>query len=110
MESMSRQTVAKTDQAPGVVPSAPWRACSLKVLPEWKLSVKFNDGTMGLVDLSELVNAIDPGIFAALRDPSYFAQAYLEYGAVAWPNGADLAPDSMYKAILQTGVWRVSDE
>jgi len=107
---MSQQRVTKINQAPGIVQVAPWRACSLQVLSNWKLSVQFNDGLLGLVDLSVLINAPNPGIFFPLRDPSYFAQAYLEYGAVAWPNGADLAPDSMYKAISQTGIWKVPDE
>ena len=26
-------------------------------------------------------------------------------GAVQWPNGADLSPDSMYDAIRDTGTW-----
>lgn len=91
------------------MPSTPWRACDLEVLPDWKLSVKFNDGLVGLLDISDLIDSDDPGIFSALRDPSYFAQAYLEYGSVAWPNGADLAPETMYKAIRDTGIWRVTD-
>jgi hypothetical protein len=107
---MSRQTIAKTNQAVGVVPSAPWRACLLEVLSNWKLSVKFNDGLVGQVDVSQLINTSDPGIFSEFRDPSYFAQVYLDYGAVTWPNGADLAPDSMYKAISKTGIWTVPDE
>ena len=106
---MSCQTIAKTNQASGVVPSVPWRACNLKVLSDWKLSVTFNDGLVGLVDVSALINAQDPGIFSELRDPAYFMLAYLEYGAVAWPNGADLAPETMYKAIRNAGTWHVSD-
>jgi hypothetical protein len=106
---MSCQTVAKVNQATGLMPSTPWRACDLKVLPGWKLSVKFNDGLVGLVDISDLIYSNDPGIFSALRDPSYFALAYLDYGSVAWPNGADLAPETMYKAIRDSGIWRVPD-
>jgi hypothetical protein len=75
---MSRETVTKTNQTTGVVPSAPWRACALQVLPNWKLYVKFNDCLTGLVGVSELINASDPGIFSALRDPLFFEQAYLE--------------------------------
>ena len=52
----------------------------------------------------------DSGIFSELRDPSYFVQAYLDYGAVAWPNGADLGPETMYKVFSQVGTWLVPDE
>jgi hypothetical protein len=82
---------------------------ALSVLPDWQLAVTFNDGSNGIVDVSALVNGQDAGIFEALRDPSFFAQDYLECGTVAWPNGADLAPDAMYREIMRSGVWRVLD-
>jgi hypothetical protein len=38
--------------------------------------------------------------FEPLRDPLLFARARVdEYGAVCWPNGADLAPDALYRTI-----------
>jgi hypothetical protein len=107
---MSSQAITKTNQTTGIAPNVPWRACFLQVLPDWQLSVKFNDGVTGIVDVSGLINNPDPGIYSALRDPAYFAKAYLYYGAVAWPNGADLAPDTMYKVISKTGTWLVPDE
>ena len=48
---------------------------------------------------------IDGTIFEPLRDPVIFAQAQVVLGAVQWPNGADLAPDAMYDAIRERGVW-----
>jgi hypothetical protein len=39
------------------------------------------------------------GVFAALADPSVFAQARIELGVVTWPNGADLDPRWMYEEI-----------
>ena len=107
---MSSQAITKTNKAAGVTPTVPWRACSLQVLPDWQLKVKFNDGLTGVVDVSELIKNPDSGIFSELRDPSYFAQVYLDYGAVTWPNGADLAPDTMYKVLSQVGTWLVPDE
>jgi hypothetical protein len=44
-------------------------------------------------------------LFEPLRDPDYFRQVRVELGAVAWPNGADLAPDVMYDAIREHGQW-----
>ena len=72
-------------------------------------TVTFNDGASGIVDVAALVNAPDAGIFEALRDPSFFARATLDCGAVTWPNGADLAPDAMHREILRSGVWQVLD-
>lgn len=105
---MSSKAIAKADQTLGITPAAPWRVCALSVLPAWQLAVTFNDGLSGIVDVSGLVNADDSGVFETLRDPLFFAKAFLDCGAVAWPNGADLAPDTMHKEIKRAGVWRVS--
>lgn len=106
---MSSETITETHQASGVIPAAPWRLRALRVLPEWQLAVTFNDGTSGIVDISALVNEPDAGVFEALRDPDFFATAYLDCGAVTWPNGADLAPDAMYKEIRCCGVSQILD-
>ena len=106
---MSSETITETYQAAGIIPAAPWRLRALSVLPEWQLAVTFNDGSNGIVDVSALVNGPDAGVFEALRDPAFFATAYLDCGAVAWPNGADLAPDAMHKEIRRCGVWRILD-
>jgi Protein of unknown function (DUF2442) len=44
-------------------------------------------------------------VFEALRDPAVFAEARVVMGAVQWPIGADLAPDAMYDAIRESGIW-----
>ena len=51
----------------------------------------------------------DAGVFEALRVPAFFAKAYLDCGAVTWPNGADLAPDEMHKEIRRSGMYRILD-
>ena len=106
---MSSETITETHQAAGIIPAAPWRLRALSVLPEWQLAVTFNDGLSGIVDVSVLVNGLDAGVFEALRDPAFFATAYLDCGAITWPNGADLAPDAMHKEIRRCGVWRILD-
>ncbi len=106
---MSSEAIAETHQATGIIPAAPWRLSALSVLPEWRLAVTFNDGSGGIVDVSALVHGPDAGVFEALRDPAFFATAYLDCGAVAWPNGADLAPDTMHKEIRRCGMWRILD-
>lgn len=106
---MSCETITKTYNATGVTPASPWRLRALTVLPEWQLAVTFNDGTSGIVDINALVNGPDAGVFGELRDPSFFAQAFLDCGAVVWPNGADIAPDAMHKEIQRSGVFRIVD-
>jgi hypothetical protein len=75
------------------------------------LRVTFVDGTSGEVRLRSFLESprVNGTIFEALRDPAVFRQVRVELGAVAWPNGADLAPDAMYDAIRAQGHW-VADE
>ncbi|GMU49797.1 MAG: hypothetical protein AMXMBFR31_20230 [Candidatus Desulfobacillus denitrificans] len=105
---MQSEPIAETHQTAGVIPAAPWRLRAVDVLPEWRLAVTFNDGLTGTLDLAELVNGPDAGVFEALRDPGFFARVFLDCGAIAWPNGADLAPEVMHEEILRNGTWRLT--
>lgn len=65
------------------------------------LWLRFNDGVEGIVDLS---GQLKGPAFEPLRDPELFAQARLEHGyTVGWPNGVDLAPESLYERLVGTG-------
>ena len=59
-----------------------------------RLFVKFEDGVQGEIDIAGLVQF--DGVFAVLRDPAKFAEAFIDLGTVSWPNGADIAPEVLY--------------
>ena len=80
---------------------------SVKALPGYRISVRFLDGTEGVVDVSRLVHSPSAGVFAKLSDPLVFAQVDVEYGVVTWPGEVDLAPDAMYREIKASGEWLV---
>jgi hypothetical protein len=86
---------------------SPWRVTSVTVLPDAQLQVRFVDGTMGKVDMRAFLSGpnVEGTVFEPLRDPAVFAEARVVMGAVQWPGGVDLAPDPMYDAIQQSGVW-----
>jgi len=102
---MRSQTESPQNSSPGVIPRAPWRVVEVHAETGYRLVVKFMDGTTGEADLSGLVMSESAGIFARLRDPVLFDQAYVEYGAVVWPGEIDLAPDAMYDEIKKQGRW-----
>jgi hypothetical protein len=73
------------------------RVISVKAGQGYMLDVMFSDGTGGKVDLS---SRLFGPMFEPLRDPALFSQVHVdEFGAVCWPNGADLAPDALYRVI-----------
>ncbi len=73
------------------------RVVRVRAGQSYTLEVTFADGASGTVDLS---SRLFGPVFEPLRDPALFSQAQVdEYGAVCWPNGADLAPDALYRTI-----------
>ena len=92
---------------PTVRHTVAWRLTSVTALPDARLRVTFVDGTTGEVHMREFLSnpKADGTVFEPLRDPAVFARAQVVLGAIQWPNGADLAPDAMYDAIRERGVW-----
>ena len=80
----------------------PWDVVDLKIIAPLTLLVRFADGISGEVhfEISHLT-----GVFSALKDFNFFKQAFIDRGAVAWPDNIDLAPDAMYNEIKAKGVW-----
>jgi hypothetical protein len=73
------------------------RVVGVQALSGYRLTVEFQDGVSGIVDLSR---ELEGEVFEPLRDEALFCQVSVdEFGAVAWPNGADLAPDALYAEI-----------
>jgi hypothetical protein len=92
---------------PPVRPRSPWRVAEVEALPGFRLRVRFNDGTAGIVEMGEFVKSDAAGVFAALRDENLFRQARVAVGAVTWSGELDLAPDAMHQEIKQYGKWIV---
>lgn len=67
------------------------------------LRLTFADGSRGEVDVLDRMRG---PVFADARTPQGFAQVEVDHetGTVAWPDGADLAPDALYLRV-STGTW-----
>lgn len=72
------------------------RVTEMEQVGTYSLKVSFNDGTTKRVNLRPLLWG---DVFKPLRDPKQFNKVYLDekMGVVAWPNGADLAPEALYE-------------
>jgi Protein of unknown function (DUF2442) len=73
---------------------------SVEPLGGHRLNLTFEDGAQGELDLSSWEWR---GVFEPLEDPSYFALVTLdeELGTIVWPNGADIAPETLHAWIAR---------
>ena len=95
---------AQADHAAGIACITPWHVEQVRPHANFRLEVKFADGTQGLVDMARFL-ARDCGVFEPLRASSFFNQVFVDDGAVAWPGGLDLAPDTMHEELGKAGVY-----
>jgi len=68
----------------------------VQVVGPTSLIVMFDDGTRRRVNLGPLLRG---PVFEPLHSPAYFrkARASRAAGTVVWPNGADIAPETLYE-------------
>ena len=62
---------------------------------DYIIETTFDDGTRKAIDFA---NWLSGPVFEPLRDKKYFRTFFLEGSTIAWPNGADIAPEALYDA------------
>jgi len=72
------------------------RVTDAKLVRDFVIWVRFNDGSEGEIDLAE---ELEGPVFEPLKDPKVFAQFRLdpEVHTIVWSNGADFAPEFLHE-------------
>lgn len=67
----------------------------VRALSPYLLDVAFSDGTSKRVNVERFLWG---DVFGPVRNPKEFRRAYVDdvLETVAWPSGADLAPEAIY--------------
>ena len=74
-----------------------YKVVSVEARPEYTLFLVFDDGTQGEVSIADRLFG---SVFEPLRNIDFFERVQIDpYGAVYWPNDADLAPDALYRIL-----------
>ena len=74
---------------------------SIEYRRDYVYHVVFDDNTQAEVDFSEYLHR--GPVFEPLADSTFFRQARIEGGTIAWPNGLDIAPETLYEKVQ--GAW-----
>lgn len=71
------------------------RIISFQIQAPYRLAIVFADGKEQAVDLEPVLKG---ELYGPLKDPDLFRRVYLDpvAGTLAWPNGADFDPDTLY--------------
>ena len=80
----------------------------LKRLGAYRLEIAFSDGSVGIRDFADMVSR-DGEMVRPLRNPEYFARAFIEDGALTWPNGYDVDPIELHREMKEAGQLRRTD-
>jgi len=63
-----------------------------EILPDYRIKVTLSNGKKGIFDVTPY---LEKGIFAELKDYTYFKRARIEFGTIVWPNEQDFSPDTI---------------
>jgi len=70
------------------------RPVEVNALKNFRIWLRYDDGTAGEVDLSDVAGH---GVFEAWNDAAFFASVHLgSHGALEWGADIDICPDAMY--------------
>ncbi len=71
----------------------PYDVLYVKPLAEYKIYVEIKNGTRGVFDMQPYIEKLPAS--HKLRHLAYFNQVTILYGDVTWPDGEDIAPETL---------------
>jgi hypothetical protein len=80
------------------------RIRTVSTVGDFRVRLGFTDGTEGTVDLAPYLRG--PIFEPLVRDPALFAAVKVdaELGTIVWPNGADIAPETLLAAAKPSAI------
>lgn len=63
-------------------------------LSDYRIKVTFDNGQERVVDCHKWLRG---ELFEPLKDQKYFQKFFVDGWTISWPNGADIAPETLYE-------------
>jgi len=76
------------------------RVIDAKYLDDYLIHIIFSNGKEGTIDLSSFIGQ---GVFEPLSNKDYFKKLFVDGWTISWPNGADIAPETLYELTERAG-------
>jgi len=72
---------------------------NIRYTGDYTYHIRFTDDREGTVDFKPFLWG---EVFEQVRDKNYFKQAFIDKtaGTITWPNGVDIAPETLYQKIV----------
>ena len=78
-----------------------YKIIEIKLLGDYLLLLKFNDGESKIIDFRPLIGE---GISTQLLDKEYFKLVSIDNGGgIEWPNGMDFCPNFLKEHVSEDG-------
>lgn len=72
------------------------KVIALRYRGNFEYELTFSDQASGVFDGRVLLGRTGP-LLDPLRDETYFSRAFIDAGALCWPNGLELSPARLYE-------------
>lgn len=72
---------------------------NFKYLGSGLIAVTFSDCTEGTFDLNSYLSSRHGPLLLPLQDERYVNLAFIDAGALAWPNGLEISPQRIYELV-----------
>jgi hypothetical protein len=70
---------------------------------DYRIRVTFDDASHNTIDFRTW---LEGPVFEPLKDAQYFRRFFVSGGTITWPNGADIAPETLYAVAGRISVRR----
>jgi Protein of unknown function (DUF2442) len=78
------------------------KVVELKPQGDYRLWVRFSDGTEGVRDYSDMIEEGGPMV-EPLRDQAVFKKVFISFGVPSWPNGFDVDAINLQMELRERG-------